>query len=42
MAAASMQYDEAADLVSGATAAPGRLSGIMDTTARRAGPFTIK
>ena len=31
MAAATMQYQEAAGLVSGATAAPGRLCGITDT-----------
>jgi hypothetical protein len=42
MAAAPMQYEQAADLVSGATAAPGRPCGITDTTARPACPLKIK
>jgi len=42
MAAAAMQYEQAAGLVSGATAAPERLCGITDTTARRTCPFKIK
>jgi len=32
MAAATMQYEEAADLVSGATAAPAIFCGITDVT----------
>jgi hypothetical protein len=36
-----MQYEEAAGLVSGATAAFGRLCSITDTT-RRARPFKIE
>ena len=42
MAAATMQYEEGRDLVSGGTAVAGRLCGITDTAARWARPFTIK
>jgi len=42
MAAATMQYEGAVGLVSGVTAAPGRLCGITDTAARWARPFKIK
>jgi len=42
MTAATTQYEEAAGLVSGGTAAFGRLWGITDTIARRARPFEIK
>jgi len=42
MTAATMQYEEGRDLVSGGTAVAGRLCGITDTTARRVCPFKIK
>jgi hypothetical protein len=37
-----MQYEAGAGLVSGGTAAYGRLCGTTDTNPRRARPFTIK